>query len=48
MPPAGFEPEIPASERLQSYVFDRTAIGIGMKWVTMLQYEPERNNGGNN
>jgi len=29
MPPAGFEPKIPASERPQTYDLDRAAIGIG-------------------
>jgi len=28
MPPAGFEPAIPASERPQTHVFDRAATGI--------------------
>ena len=29
MPPAGFEPAIPAGERPQTYALDRTATGIG-------------------
>jgi hypothetical protein len=29
MPPAGFEPTIPASERPQIHVLDRAATGIG-------------------
>jgi hypothetical protein len=29
MPPAGFEPAIPASERPQSHALDRAATGIG-------------------
>jgi hypothetical protein len=29
MPPAGFEPSIPASERPQTHVLDRAAAGIG-------------------
>ena len=29
MPPAGFEPAIPASERPQSHALDRAAAGIG-------------------
>jgi hypothetical protein len=29
MPPAGFEPEIPAGERLQTHALDRSATGIG-------------------
>ena len=31
MPPAGFEPAIPADERLQTHALDRSATGIGMK-----------------
>jgi hypothetical protein len=29
MPPAGFQPAIPADERLQTHVLDRSATGIG-------------------
>ena len=29
MPPAGFQPAIPASERLQTHALDRSATGIG-------------------
>jgi hypothetical protein len=29
MPPAGFEPAIPARERPQTHALDRTATGIG-------------------
>ena len=29
MPPAGFEPTIPAGERPQAHALDRAAIGIG-------------------
>ena len=29
MPPAGFEPAIPASERKQTHALDRTGSGIG-------------------
>jgi hypothetical protein len=29
MPPAGFEPAIPANERPQTHALDSTAIGIG-------------------
>jgi hypothetical protein len=29
MPPAGFEPAIPASERLQTHALDRVAAGTG-------------------
>jgi hypothetical protein len=28
MPSAGFEPAIPATQRLQTYVFDHTATGV--------------------
>jgi len=31
MPPAGFEPTTPASERSQTHTLDRTATGIGCK-----------------
>jgi hypothetical protein len=30
MPLAGFEPVIPAIERLQTYALDRTATGLGI------------------
>ena len=33
MPPAGFEPAIPASERLQTHALDRAATGIGQRWI---------------
>jgi hypothetical protein len=33
MPPAGFEPIIPASERLQTHALDRVATGIGNPWT---------------
>ena len=33
MPPAGFEPAIPANERLQTHVLDRAATGIGSKVI---------------
>ena len=29
MPPAGFEPAIPSSERSQTYILERVATGIG-------------------
>ena len=35
MPPAGFEPEIPTSERSQTYILGGAAVGIGgnaSKW----------------
>jgi len=31
MPPAGFEPNISAGKRPQTYAFDRAATGTGMK-----------------
>ena len=31
MPPAGFQPTISKSERLQAHVFDRAAAGIGQE-----------------
>ena len=31
MPPTGFEPAIPAGERLQTGALDRSATGIGFK-----------------
>ena len=34
MPPAGFEPAIPASERPQDHALDRAATGIGCKVFT--------------
>jgi len=30
MPPAEFEPTVPASERLQTHALDRAATGIGL------------------
>jgi hypothetical protein len=30
MPPAGFEPTIPASERAQTQALDRAATGLGI------------------
>jgi hypothetical protein len=29
MPPGGFQPSVPVSERQQTYVLDRVATGIG-------------------
>jgi hypothetical protein len=34
MPPAGFEPTIPASGRPQTHVLDRAATGIGLYKIT--------------
>jgi len=36
MPPLGFEPTIPASERPQTYALDRAAIGTGIKVMMMI------------
>ena len=33
MPPAGFEPAIPADERQQTHALDRTATGVGLVFV---------------
>jgi hypothetical protein len=35
MPPMGFEPTIPASERPQTYFLDRAATGIGPGYLTL-------------
>ena len=41
MPPAGFEPTIPASERLQNHALERPATGVGQTqtFVCVNQYE---------
>jgi hypothetical protein len=36
MPPEGFEPAIPASERRQTYALDRAATGVGKPYVITL------------
>ena len=36
MPPAGFEPAVPASDRLQTLVLDRSATGIGPYKIPLL------------
>ena len=36
MPPAGFEPAIPAGKRLQTHALDRSATGIGQQ--TLYRY----------
>jgi hypothetical protein len=36
MPPAGFEPAIPASERLQTHALDRVVTGIGETLIQLL------------
>jgi hypothetical protein len=36
MPPAGFEPAIPAKERPQNNALDRTATGIGHSYYKLL------------
>jgi hypothetical protein len=38
MPPVGFEPSIPAGERLQIHALDRSATGIGTVNTTCLIY----------
>jgi hypothetical protein len=38
MPPAGFEPEIPASERPQAHSLDRAATGISLSEYTAIIY----------
>jgi hypothetical protein len=35
MLPAGFEPEIPASERPNNHALDHAAAGIGMLYITV-------------
>ena len=35
MPPVGFEPAVPTSERLQTYALDRAAAGIGQNPSTV-------------
>jgi hypothetical protein len=35
MPPAGFEPAIPASERPQTHALDVAATGIGVNAITV-------------
>jgi hypothetical protein len=42
MPPAGFEPATPASERLQIPALDRAATGIGYVNVTPLAINMQR------
>jgi hypothetical protein len=37
MPPAGFEPAIPAGERLQTHALDRSATGIGFLLLLLLE-----------
>jgi len=37
MPPAGFEPTIPASERPQTHALDRAADGIGSPTLYMIK-----------
>jgi hypothetical protein len=40
MPPAGFEPAIPAGERLQTHALDRSATGIGKEVTLTYNYCP--------
>jgi hypothetical protein len=35
MPPEGFEPAIPASERPHTHALDRTATGIGVRMTSI-------------
>jgi hypothetical protein len=37
MPPAGFEPTIPASERPQTKALDRAATGIGFLYELLVK-----------
>jgi hypothetical protein len=41
MPPAEFEPTIPAGKRLQTHALDRSATGIGMLGHLVYQYFAE-------
>jgi hypothetical protein len=43
MPPVGFEPAIPASERTQTHALDRAATGIGIKLLSYLNWWPADN-----
>jgi hypothetical protein len=38
MPPAGFEPAIPASERPQNHTLDRATDGIGLKMIILSNF----------
>ena len=40
MPPAGFEPEIPAGEQQQTYALDSAATGIGCIGIFLAQHPP--------
>jgi hypothetical protein len=44
MTPASLEPAIPASERLQAHVLDRTANEIGLANLHRLAYHRKKNN----
>jgi hypothetical protein len=39
MPPVGFKPTIPASERPQTHALDRAANGIGTQHNTLLKFK---------
>jgi len=39
MPPAGFEPAMPASERPQTHTLDNAATGIGAKRSMKVKYK---------
>jgi hypothetical protein len=38
IPPAGFEPAIPKSERRQTYAFDHAAAGVGFHFDLFIKY----------
>jgi hypothetical protein len=50
MPPAGFEPPIPAGERLQTHPLDLSAAGIGsvIYWKMVFLLTVNNNNNYNN
>ena len=48
MPPAGFEPTIPASELPQTHALDRAATGIGKERINNILMSYENNAGGIN
>jgi hypothetical protein len=38
MPPVGFEPTIPVSERPQTHALERVATGIGKHFYAIIKY----------
>jgi hypothetical protein len=42
MPPAGFEPAIPASDQLQTHALDRAVTGIGGKNIKAQNFISEK------